>query len=117
MTGFSPRNLKYMRSFAEAWPDSEIVQRALHKFPWGQDIDLLTKLDRPELREWYASKCLEHGRSRPVLDLQIETRLHERQGKAITNFPRAAFHQQISNFQLATFTLSNSRYHLLQSAA
>jgi hypothetical protein len=26
MKGFSPRNLKYMRAFAEAWPDEEIVQ-------------------------------------------------------------------------------------------
>jgi predicted nuclease of restriction endonuclease-like (RecB) superfamily len=26
MHGFSPRNLKYMRAFAEAWPEEEIVQ-------------------------------------------------------------------------------------------
>jgi len=29
MKGFSPRNLKYMRAFAEAWPDEQIVQEAL----------------------------------------------------------------------------------------
>ena len=28
MTGLSPRNLKYMRAFAEAWPDESIVQQA-----------------------------------------------------------------------------------------
>jgi hypothetical protein len=27
MTGFSPRNLKYMRAFTEAWPDESIVQQ------------------------------------------------------------------------------------------
>lgn len=27
MNGFSPRNIKYMRKFAECWTDSEIVQR------------------------------------------------------------------------------------------
>ena len=27
MSGFSPRNIKYMRKFAECWPDYEIVQR------------------------------------------------------------------------------------------
>lgn len=32
MKGFSPRNLKYMRSFAEAWPDESIVQEALAQF-------------------------------------------------------------------------------------
>lgn len=30
MKGFSPRNLKYMRAFAEAWPDSELCNRLLH---------------------------------------------------------------------------------------
>ena len=29
MKGFSPRNLKYMRAFAAAWPDREIVQRSV----------------------------------------------------------------------------------------
>src|ERR1700741_54890 len=28
MQGLSPRNLKYMRAFAEAWPDEAIVQQA-----------------------------------------------------------------------------------------
>jgi predicted nuclease of restriction endonuclease-like (RecB) superfamily len=28
MKGLSPRNLKYMRAFAEAWPDSQFVQQA-----------------------------------------------------------------------------------------
>jgi hypothetical protein len=27
MQGLSPRNLKYMRAFALAWPDREIVQQ------------------------------------------------------------------------------------------
>jgi hypothetical protein len=29
MTGLSARNLKYMRAFAEAWPDSEFVQQVV----------------------------------------------------------------------------------------
>lgn len=29
MSGFSPRNIKYMRKFAECWPDFEIVQRVV----------------------------------------------------------------------------------------
>ena len=35
MKGFSPRNLKYMRAFAEAWPDAEFVQQAAAQLPWG----------------------------------------------------------------------------------
>ena len=33
MKGFSPRNLKYMRAFAEAWPDEAIVQAVLAQLP------------------------------------------------------------------------------------
>lgn len=32
MKGFSPRNLKYMRAFAEAWPDESMVQGVLAQF-------------------------------------------------------------------------------------
>jgi hypothetical protein len=38
MKGLSPRNLKYMRSFAAAWPDREIVQEPLARFPWYHHI-------------------------------------------------------------------------------
>ena len=34
MKGLSPRNLKYMRAFAQAWPDVSIVQAALAQLPW-----------------------------------------------------------------------------------
>src|SRR5512146_1607560 len=34
MTGFSPRNLKYMRSFAEAYPDEAIVHQLGAQIPW-----------------------------------------------------------------------------------
>ena len=35
MRGFSPRNLKYMRAFASAWPEREIVQEVLAQIPLG----------------------------------------------------------------------------------
>ena len=88
MKGFSPRNLKYMRAFAEAWPDAEIVQQAVAQLPWGHNLVLLDRLDQPDDRRWYAAKAIENGWSRNVLVLQIESRLLERQGKAVTNFER-----------------------------
>jgi hypothetical protein len=33
MKGFSPRNLKYMRAFADAWPDEAFVQQAVARCP------------------------------------------------------------------------------------
>jgi predicted nuclease of restriction endonuclease-like (RecB) superfamily len=87
MKGFSPRNLKYMRSFAAAWPERSIVQASLAQLPWYHHIALLEKLDRSELRLWYAAKTLEQGWSRNILALQIEAQAHRRSGKAQTNFP------------------------------
>lgn len=86
MKGFSPRNLKYMRAFAEAWPDSEFVQGVLAQLPWYHQLALLDKLPDGESRGWYAAKAIEHNWSRNVLVMQIESGLLERQGKAVTNF-------------------------------
>lgn len=86
MKGFSSRNLKYMRAFAEAWADEQIVQQAVAQLPWGHNLVLITKLKKREERLAYAQKVLEHGWSRNVLLMQIETRLLEREGAAVTNF-------------------------------
>ena len=86
MKGFSPRNLKYMRAFAAAWPEKEIVQRVIAQIPWRSNLALLEKLKETEERLWYAQKIVEHGWSQPILVHQIELRLHERQGKSTNNF-------------------------------
>ena len=78
-----------MRTFSEAWPKRAIVQEALAQLPWYQNLALLEKLDTPDDRLWYAAKTLKHGWSRNILVLQIQSQLHKRQGKAITNFPSA----------------------------
>ncbi|GAK27509.1 PDDEXK nuclease domain-containing protein [Serratia liquefaciens] len=86
MKGFSPRNLKYMRAFAEAWPDAEFVQAVLAQLPWYHQLALLDKLNHPEDRRWYAAKAIEHSWSRNVLVMQIESHLLQRSGTAVTNF-------------------------------
>lgn len=86
MKGFSPRNLKYMRAFAEAWPEVEFVQQVAAQLPWFHLCPLIDKLKTPDEREWYLAKAIEHGWSRNVLVIQIETRLRQRSGQAVTNF-------------------------------
>ena len=86
MKGFSPRNLKYMRTFAHTWTDVEFVQQAVAQLPWGHNLVLLDKLSTQESRIWYAQKAIENNWSRNVLVMQIETRLIERQGNAVSNF-------------------------------
>lgn len=87
MKGFSRSNLKYMRAFAEAWPDADAIgQQAVGQLPWGHNLMLLTKLKTPESRLAYAAHALAHGWSRSMLGLHIESRTVERQGQALTNF-------------------------------
>ena len=50
MTGFSSRNLKYMRAFAEAYPDESIVQQPVAQIPWGHNCILLDKVKEPAVR-------------------------------------------------------------------
>jgi predicted nuclease of restriction endonuclease-like (RecB) superfamily len=84
--GFSRTNLLYMRAFAEAYPDLQIVQRCVGQIPWRHNIALLEKLKLAAERLWYAERAIEHGWSRDILVMQIETNLYQRQGGAITNF-------------------------------
>lgn len=102
MKGLSVRNLKYMRAFAEAYPDfaivqgqlaqirtsseSPIVQVPLAQLTWYHHITLLDKVKDVKERLFYIQKTIENGWSRDIMVLQIESNLYTRQGKAITNF-------------------------------
>src|ERR1700730_7800062 len=88
MKGLSSRNLKYMRAFAEAYPDFEFVQQVAARLPWGHAIVILDSLKDTNEREWYMRQAIENGWSRNVLIHQIESGLHKRQGNALTNFTR-----------------------------
>lgn len=89
MKGFSPRNIKYMRKFADTWGDFEIVQQVAAQIPWRSNIVLLDKLSDQDSRIWYAKKALEYGWSSNILDLQIQGKLIERNGKSVNNFDAA----------------------------
>ncbi len=86
MKGFSPRNLKYMRAFAQAWPEAEFVQQAAARLPWFHLCTLIDKLKARDERDWYLAQAVANNWSRNVLEMQIETQLHTRSGQAITNF-------------------------------
>ncbi|MFH1314388.1 MAG: PDDEXK nuclease domain-containing protein [Candidatus Eisenbacteria bacterium] len=58
----------------------------LGQIPWRHNTDLVERVKEPEARMWYAQKTIEHGWSRSVLGIQIETDLYRRHGKALTNF-------------------------------
>lgn len=103
MSGFSPRNLKYMKQFAATYPDLAIGQQVAAQIPWGHNMVLLDKVDTLEKKLWYTRNTLEHGWSRNILAIQIETKLYERQSTSekLTNFsqhlpaPQSDLAQQI----------------------
>ncbi len=104
MKGLSPRNLRYMRDFALAYPQftvlqgrvemSEInenqhfviLQRSVAKLPWGHNCTLLDKVNQVEERAFYAQKTVQNGWTRDMLVNQIESGLFKRQGAITNNF-------------------------------
>jgi predicted nuclease of restriction endonuclease-like (RecB) superfamily len=87
--GFSARNLRYMRAFAEAYPDESLMSDTLANLPWGHNVRLLDALETTEERLWYAQQAIAQGWSRNILLLQIEQQLYlQQQESAITNFER-----------------------------
>lgn len=86
--GFSARNLKYMRYFAEHCPTLQIGQQAAAQLPWFHIVLLITKVDDPSQREWYAQQAIQQGWSRSTLSVHIRDRLHLRQGYAVNNFAK-----------------------------
>ncbi|WP_218461057.1 YhcG family protein [Rickettsia sp. TH2014] len=84
--GFSSRNLKYMRRFAEEYQDFQFVQEVLAQLTWYHNVTLLDKISDKRTRLFYIHQAIEYGWSRNIMVMQIELALHKRQGKAITNF-------------------------------
>ncbi len=85
--GFSVRSLRYMRAFAAAWPEREMLQSDIAALPWAHVTLLLDKLSDRPTRDWYAARA--SSWSNAELAHHIASRLHERQAAAITNFERA----------------------------
>lgn len=86
MRGWSSSNLKYMRFFAQHCPDGRFGQQPADQLPWFHVVTLLTRLAEPAERAWYAERIAQQGWSRTTLELHIKSRLHLRQGAAVTNF-------------------------------
>lgn len=86
MEGLSSRNLLSMRAFAATYSDPAIVKQLVSLLPWGHVVRLLQKVKDAEARLFYARATIQHGWSRSILELQIDSRAYERAGKAVSNF-------------------------------
>ncbi|MEM9505124.1 MAG: PDDEXK nuclease domain-containing protein [Cyanobacteria bacterium P01_E01_bin.43] len=85
MKGFSPRNLHYMRAFAEAYPDGSVLQQVVANLPWGHNVRLMEAVKDPEERLWYARQAIAHGWSRNVLLTHVDSQLYGQQRDAVVD--------------------------------
>ncbi len=86
MRGLSPRNLLFMRAFADEYPDSQIVKQLVSLLPWGHIILITQRIKNQDLRLLYIKASLENGWSRNILAIQLDSHAQERQGKLVNNF-------------------------------
>ncbi|MBQ3959533.1 MAG: DUF1016 family protein [Muribaculaceae bacterium] len=114
-SGYSIRNLKYMRQFADEYPDFPFVQvplAQLQKMPflqsrlakftvsadgqfvqvplaqitWYHHISMLTKLKDIPLRAFYMTEAAIQGWSRDIMMMQIEDEYHKKAVALPNNF-------------------------------
>ena len=69
--------------------DGRSLPRPVAEIPWGHNVWLMERLKDPAIRLWYARQTVSNGWSRAMLTHWIESDLHARQGRAITNFKAA----------------------------
>lgn len=112
--GYSVRNLKYMRQFADAYPHfpfvqvslaqmkglpilqaelaklehegKEFVQVPLAQITWYHHISLLSKVKDDAERAYYITETAQNGWSRDVMLMQIDNGYIYAKGHAINNF-------------------------------
>lgn len=93
IAGFSRRNIFRMKSFYLAYRKvpqavAQIDDIPIFSIPWGHNALILDKVKDPIQRLWYAQKAIQHGWSRSMLELWIESNLYDREGKAASNFQK-----------------------------
>lgn len=105
--GFSERNIKRMLAFYREYRELEFVPQAVAQMgsadkvpqavalftpklvtsiPWGHHLLLMEKIKNTATRNWYMQATVANGWSRNMLQMQIETAAHARQGKTTSNF-------------------------------
>ena len=91
--GFSRANVFRMQAFYTTYEKvaqavRQIDELPFFNIPWGHNVVIMQRLKNDQERFWYAQQTIENGWSRSMLETWIKSKLHQRQGKAISNFSR-----------------------------
>lgn len=88
--GFSQSNLYSARRFFIFYKSldqqPEFLQQLVVKIPWGHNVLIINKSKDVNEALFYVRETIQNNWSRNILDLQMDSDLYSRQGKAITNF-------------------------------
>ena len=85
-------------------PDKIFIQQLVEQIPWGHNREIITKCKNVEEAIFYVIETIQNNWSRSILIHQIESKLYERQGKALNNFELTLLKPQSD---LARETLKN----------
>lgn len=90
MKGYSIRNLKYMRKFAEFVDDEEKVQTVSALLSWSHNTHLFDKTKTLDEYLWYANQAINNGWSLSSLEYHTVSKAYVRQELSIktTNYER-----------------------------
>ena len=88
--GYSARNLKYMRKFAEFVSDEAKVQTVSALLSWSHNQHLFDKTKTLDEYLWYAEKTIENGWSLSSLEYHTGSKAYSRQelSQKTTNYER-----------------------------
>lgn len=89
VTGYSRRNVFYMREFYLAYQDQPKVQPLVAQIGWSHNLSILQRCDDPLEREFYIRMTRQFGWSKNVLIHQIENQSYEKTLLGQTNFEKA----------------------------
>lgn len=93
------------------------MQQAVAQILWARNVLLMQRVKDLATRIWYAEAALLNGWSRNILQMQIETAAHKRQGKATNNFasrlppPQSYLVQEASTESLGRFPNTPASTH------
>jgi len=77
-SGFSERNLKYMRKFYLEYEDKPKVQPLVAQIPWSHNLIILDKTKNDYEKEYYCRMILKYSWSKRILAHQIESKSFKR---------------------------------------
>ena len=103
--GFSSRNIWYIQKFYDTYSSDEKLQRVVAEIPWGQNIEIFTKLLDSDTRYFYLKMCSERAWSRPTLLTQIKANLYQNYKSSQNNFVERLPDSRIN--ELAEYLLSH----------